>query len=174
MAAKKYSISVWKEHSLHPKVADRRALDWIFVIDSLNFSFWPKPNEEFAIDCHSGYWALCRAINRALDAGIPITDPHFYAEISEQQFREIFASDSGHEMPLFEERLEILRESGRVLLEVSVVMPTQTWARVNSVRALRDGLGWPELARVVSEVGSVSGAKLIKFLVSFKALPRLN
>ena len=120
MATKNYSISVWKEHSLHPRVADRRAIDWIFVVDSLNFSFWPNSKQDYAINSETGYWALCRAINRAIEIGIPITDPHFYSEISEQQFREVFASDSGHEIPLLEDRLRVLRESGRILLEVSI------------------------------------------------------
>ena len=118
MRVKNYNISVWKEHSLHPKVADKRAIDWIFVIDSLNFSFWPNSNQDYSINSHTGYWALCAAINRALDNGIPITDPRFYSEISEQQFRQIFLTDGENDMPLLLKRLDVLRESGRVLIQV--------------------------------------------------------
>ncbi|CAG2101412.1 unnamed protein product [Medioppia subpectinata] len=115
--SKKYGTSVWREHPLHPKVADQKTIDWIFVIDSLNFSFWPNPNEDYTIDGHTGYWALCAAINRAISKGIPITDPQFYGNINEKKFREIFATDNGIEMPLLLKRLEVLRESGRVLNE---------------------------------------------------------
>ena len=118
MKSRNYDITVWKKHSLHPKVADKKAIDWIFVIDSLNFSFWPHSNQGYSINSHTGYWALCAAINRALEKGIPITDPYFYAEISEQQFREIFSTDGGNDMPLLEKRFDVLRESGRVLIQV--------------------------------------------------------
>ncbi|XP_054164855.1 queuosine salvage protein-like [Oppia nitens] len=113
----KYSTHVWKEHVLHPKVADKSTIDWIFVVDSLNFSFWPNPRHEYTIEGQVGYWALCAAINRALDKGIAITDPKYYSQISEEDFKQIFATDNGFEIPLLKERLQVLRESGRVLIE---------------------------------------------------------
>lgn len=39
----KYSILNWKEHPLNPKIANEDAIEWIFVVDSLNFSFWSEP-----------------------------------------------------------------------------------------------------------------------------------
>ncbi|CAG2165674.1 unnamed protein product [Oppiella nova] len=114
---KRYSTSVWKEHPLHPKVADQTTIDWIFVVDSLNFSFWANTDQDYTIEGHTGYWALCAAINRAIKKGIPITDPQFYSQVSEPEFREIFSTDNGIEIPLLLKRLEVLRESGRVLIE---------------------------------------------------------
>lgn len=64
------------------------SINWIFLVDSLNFSFWSdteliqlseplpenfkKPNSEkytvvYNQIPYTGYWALCAAINRALD-----------------------------------------------------------------------------------------------------------
>lgn len=67
----KYSFKVWKEHELHPKEMNKETVDWIFVLDCLNFSFWVddecepwRVNYE-GID-YEGYWALCAGINRAL------------------------------------------------------------------------------------------------------------
>ncbi len=49
----------------------------IFVVDTLNFAFWSDSEELFTVDyngtLHNGYWSLCAAINRALDARRP---PH--------------------------------------------------------------------------------------------------
>jgi len=118
MKVNKHDISLWKESALHPKVADEKAIDWIFVIDSLNFSFWPNSNEDYTINGYNGYWALCAAINRAIDNHIPITNPQFYANITEEQIKTIFETDNGIEVPLLKERLEVLRESGKVLIEV--------------------------------------------------------
>ena len=41
-----YSLVNWKQHELHPKKADRSAIEWIFLVDSLNFSFW-TPSERY-------------------------------------------------------------------------------------------------------------------------------
>lgn len=53
-----------------------------------------------------------------LKEGFPITEPHFYAHINEQELRHIFRSDSSVQIPLFELRLKILQETGRILNEV--------------------------------------------------------
>lgn len=37
-----YSLVNWKQHELHPKQANEAAIDWIFLVDSLNFSFWTQ------------------------------------------------------------------------------------------------------------------------------------
>ena len=50
--------------------------------------------------------------------GINITDANFYAEITEKKLAEILKSDSDIPIPLLEERLAVLREAGKVLLEV--------------------------------------------------------
>ena len=62
------------------------SINWIFLIDTLNFSFW-SDNELIPVQLtnnfkqpqiekytviynqvpYTGYWALCAAINRALD-----------------------------------------------------------------------------------------------------------
>lgn len=67
----KYSFKVWKEHNLHPKDMNRDTVDWIFLLDCLNFSFWvdddlPAWTVLFEGEAYHGYWALCAGINRAL------------------------------------------------------------------------------------------------------------
>ncbi|KAM3176741.1 hypothetical protein ACTXT7_005902 [Hymenolepis weldensis] len=61
----------WDEISLHPKGSDAFAANWIFVLDSLNFSFWtdrePKYMVDYKSELHTGYPALCSVINRAID-----------------------------------------------------------------------------------------------------------
>ena len=43
----------------------------MFLIDLLNFSFWSPDNNKFVVSFnkkhYTGYWALCAAINRALE-----------------------------------------------------------------------------------------------------------
>ena len=55
--------------------------------------------------------------------GIPITDPHYWHDENEctlESLRHVFRSCTDEEMPLLQERLECLREAGRVLYEVSL------------------------------------------------------
>ena len=69
---RKYDIKQWKNHHLNPKKAEKSSVDWIFLVDTLNFCFWSKNKEGtlFSVDfegkIYNGYWSLCAAVNRAL------------------------------------------------------------------------------------------------------------
>jgi hypothetical protein len=77
----------------------------------------------------SGYWSLCAAVNRALDAGIPITSPAFWRDADDEMLQEIFRGEGVESMPLLyfrsvrvaesrDKRIEVLREAGEILCEV--------------------------------------------------------
>ena len=112
----------WKTHPLNPKVADDTAIDWIFLVDALNFSFWtPEGQEKYMVKYeekqHTGYWSLCAAVNRALDEGIPITSADYCKNMSLEQAKQVFRSDSDTQMPLLEERVRVMNEVGGILIE---------------------------------------------------------
>ncbi|XP_008567276.1 PREDICTED: UPF0553 protein C9orf64 homolog, partial [Galeopterus variegatus] len=115
--------AAWKaRHELHPRAADEAAVNWVFVTDTLNFSFWSERDEHgcavgYGGGTYTGYWALCAALNRALDEGIPITSARYYATVTLDQVRHILRSDTDVSMPLIEERHRILNETGKILLE---------------------------------------------------------
>ena len=70
-----FGLHSWSEDPLNPKLPDdadetavKAAVDWVFFVDSLNFSFWSDEtrdkrytvkykNEDFV-----GYWSLCAAV----------------------------------------------------------------------------------------------------------------
>lgn len=145
MQKKEYSTQTWSEHELHPKAKDENTVDFIFTMDLLNFSFWSElPSEKrFAIEYRgrkwTGYWSLVAALQRALDEGrstcrtlskrrqnltvidIPITTPEFWTkedECTEELIKHVFRSATDEEIPLLQERLQCLREAGRVLCRV--------------------------------------------------------
>ncbi|KAI8974944.1 hypothetical protein BDB01DRAFT_378985 [Pilobolus umbonatus] len=131
MKSRQYSTHTWKEHPLHPKQANDSTIDWIFLVDLLNFSFWsdidcidksvPHPDRyavQYKGQLYTGYWSLCAAINRALDKGIPITDPHYYGyTATDKELQSIFASDTKESIPMLNERIRVMREAGKVLCE---------------------------------------------------------
>ncbi|OXB80133.1 UNVERIFIED_CONTAM: hypothetical protein H355_006965 [Colinus virginianus] len=146
-----FGLSGWKSlHELNPRAASEEAVNWVFLVDTLNFSFWSESAEQKCLvrykgKEYSGYWALCAAVNRALDdgqcgrgarkggreggreggltsrshsaEGIPITSASYYATVTLDQVRQVFRSDTEVPMPLLEERHRVLNESGTVLLE---------------------------------------------------------
>ncbi|KAI7862222.1 hypothetical protein BDF14DRAFT_1858292 [Spinellus fusiger] len=132
METRSYSTKTWKEHILHPKSADCSTVDWIFLVDLLNFSFWsdldtvdassPHPDRysvSYKDKAYTGYWSLCAAINKALDKGIPITNPSYYGyEATDQELIDIFHSDTREKVPLIEERIKVMREAGRVVCDL--------------------------------------------------------
>ncbi|KAJ5760332.1 hypothetical protein N7520_007488 [Penicillium odoratum] len=124
MQKKAYSTQTWSEHELHPQTKDESTVDFVFTMDLLNFSFWSEHKEEkrFAIEYRgkkwTGYWSLVAALQRALDEGIPITTPDFWvneSECTEEVLRHVFRSATDEEIPLFQERVQCLREAGDVL-----------------------------------------------------------
>jgi len=131
MKKRKYSTKTWKMHPLNPKVADESAVEWIFLVDLLNFSFWSErdPDDKavphparYAVEFdgikYTGYWALCACINRAIKDGYPILKPQWWAkDATDQDLLHAFRSDAEEEMPMVKERIRVLREDGGALLQ---------------------------------------------------------
>lgn len=62
----KLSPKNFSQTDVHPRSDQPWAIDWIFVVDTLNFCFWHNENEEgWKVEGYTGYFALCAAINRA-------------------------------------------------------------------------------------------------------------
>jgi hypothetical protein len=114
------NINNFSQVNFHPKSSEAHAVDWLFVVDTLNYCFWtPEKNEnKWKVEKQSGYFALCAAINRAQREGTDITNAAFYSNITLNDVKKIFRGDDGEtEVPLIDTRVESLHEVGKVLLE---------------------------------------------------------
>nr|CAH0112445.1 unnamed protein product [Daphnia galeata] len=103
-----------------PVTEDESSIEWLFVADALNFSFWAaEENAHYSVELHgkqyTGYMALCAAITRALEAGIPITSSQYYVNITKEEVDKIFISSTGESIPLLDDRWRILQECGKIL-----------------------------------------------------------
>lgn len=92
----------------------------IFVVDTLNFCFWSEPDSEpfivsYKNNNYTGYWALCAAINRAIDEDIPIINPSFYSTVDLKTLNYIFRSETTTPISLLEQRMQVLNQAGTVL-----------------------------------------------------------
>ncbi|XP_031831358.1 queuosine 5'-phosphate N-glycosylase/hydrolase [Nomia melanderi] len=115
----KINMNNFSQCEWHPSMDDPRAVDWIFVLDTLNYSFWSKkdsPKDWWTVNGQSGYFALCAAIKRAIDEGKPIIDPKYYSHITRSDAEHIFRGDNQTTIPLLDERLKSLRDAGKILL----------------------------------------------------------
>ncbi|KAI0696254.1 hypothetical protein BC835DRAFT_1272172 [Cytidiella melzeri] len=143
LEAEAYTPRTWRTHPLHicppePYFVSyhktRECMDWIFLISSLNFSFWSDregTSDRYGVEwrkgwgsdtrmVHTGYWSLVAAIDRALEEGVPLTDPSFYASETrcpDSLVAHIFraAPQCKEGIPLLKERISILRENGAIL-----------------------------------------------------------
>ncbi|HEY7348413.1 MAG TPA: queuosine salvage family protein [Ktedonobacterales bacterium] len=108
--------------TLHFYDGTERTLNWMLLVDAMNFCFWgeagqPRWAVEYRGQTYNGYLAEAASLTRALDKGYPLWDAAYLAEMSEADLRQIFRpASSTPEIPLFGERLANAREVGRVLL----------------------------------------------------------
>ncbi|KAG8432684.1 hypothetical protein GDO86_017069 [Hymenochirus boettgeri] len=117
------TLKGWKSlHELNPLDSGEDAVNWVFFADTLNFSFWSESEEKKYIvkykgKEYSGYWSFCAAMNRALDEGIPLTTASYYSSITLDQLKYVLRSNSDTPIPMIEQRLEILHQTGKILMD---------------------------------------------------------
>ncbi len=92
--------------------------NFVLVVDTLNFSFWPDPGQaRWRVTVHGetldGYWALVAALRRALDEGVPLVDAGYLARVSDEEVADVLRGEG--QIPLLAERAAALREVGQVL-----------------------------------------------------------
>jgi len=125
MKKREYSTQVWKDEEVHPKLMNEETVDWIFVVDSLNFSFWlpttASGGAQFELE-HEGkkyedYQALCMALNRAIKEGIPLSTPSYYKDVTLETMQHVFRSSNGTTLPLLQQRTNNINTNGKVLCD---------------------------------------------------------
>ena len=97
-----------------------RTVNWVLALDAMNFCFWSEKDQprwriEYKGELLNGYLAEAAALTRAVEEDIPIWDAHFLSTISDEALAAIFRGEQT--IPLFEQRLQNIRQVGRVLLE---------------------------------------------------------
>lgn len=108
------------------RVEDKKELNFLFVFNSLVFCFWgePKWRVEYKGRFYDGAWGLLVALRKAIESGFPILSWKYLADLSKNDLKEILKGSAlpgegraSLEIPLFRERLNILRENGMILVE---------------------------------------------------------
>lgn len=92
-----------------------RTVNYLFLLDTLNFCFWGKPKWgiEYKGKKLDGYWALAASLKRAAEEDPRVLDADFLANVSPQELADILRGRGT--IPLFAERWRGVRELGTVL-----------------------------------------------------------
>ena len=96
------------------------AIDFVMVADSIDTAFTDfVHHEKFQVDYAGQHWSDSEAefacIKRALDNGVPFLDGNYLARISREELNKVF--EGNIEMPMLDEKLEVLHQVGKVLAE---------------------------------------------------------
>ncbi|MFH2063344.1 MAG: queuosine salvage family protein [bacterium] len=96
------------------RLSDTDRLAFLFVFNALSFCYWGEPKWTVEHDGKKfdGAWGMIVALGRAAEEGVPILQADFCRDMSADDFAHILRANVT--IPLFEERLVIVRELGRV------------------------------------------------------------
>jgi len=166
--------SEW-EASVHYRGDDEETLAYVFVLDTINFSFWgePKWRREHGGQVLDGYWALAAALTAEARTNPAFLRPENLATLDEAELGRVLAGEPT--IPLLAERAAALRELGRwiaghfagrfapVLDAVGYDAPNLVRLVVQGLSSFRDeavykGRGIPFYKRAQILAGDVHGA----------------
>ena len=97
----------------------KQAIDFSLVANTINFAFTDfDRNIKFQVEYGGRNWsdseAMFACLKRAMDEGIPVLDGGYLRRVTRKDLAHIFRGNI--EMPMLDERAEILNEAGEVLL----------------------------------------------------------
>ena len=116
------NMAMW-ENKYHFFDETERTVNWLLLLDALNFCFWADKNTPrwqiaYEGETLNGYWAEAASLTRAVNEGIPLWDAQYLSTITDEMMAHIFRPiPEAPTIPLFDLRVAHAREIGRVLLE---------------------------------------------------------
>jgi hypothetical protein len=107
--------TAWKTETFFNEGTFSQQINYSFVFNSLNFCYWSDNRWEVDYNgrLYQGSSALFASLTRALRQNINILDPEILQRLDEEKFRYILRGEN--EIPLFGERLRIIKENAVVL-----------------------------------------------------------
>lgn len=90
-------------------------VDFSIIVNSINFCYWGSPKWTIKYDGadYDGAIGLVMAFRKAIKMGYRLLDASFLKNISAMDLHDVL--EGNVEIPLFDERLKILMETGRIL-----------------------------------------------------------
>lgn len=114
---KEFEDSEFGPETILPKTAtEEEQVALAFVYNSINFCYWGEPKWTVKINgnFYDGSSGMLRAVKNAIENGFNLLDSKYLENLSEKDLAKIL--EGNIEIPLFKERLNLLRELGKNLL----------------------------------------------------------
>jgi len=117
VTGKEFEDSEFGLDTILPKTAtEEEQIALAFVYNSINFCYWGEPKWTVKLNgnFYDGSSGMLRAVKNAIENGFNLLDPKYLENLSEKDLAKILGGNI--EIPLFKERLNLLRELGKNLL----------------------------------------------------------
>lgn len=116
LAALDMALPAWRG-AVFPETDGDRAASVFCTANVINFSFWGAPKWAVAYRgaTYDGTFGLFAALRRAVEEGFPVTDGTYLRDLTADDLAHILRGNAV--IPMFGERLALLREAGRALCE---------------------------------------------------------
>jgi len=100
-----------------PNLTKEQQISFYFVLNSINFSYWGEPKwtikyQDMEVD---GCVAMIACLYRAIEEGYDILNSEYLKDITQEDLKYILRGNI--EIPLFNQRLKILKEIGQVVYD---------------------------------------------------------
>lgn len=118
VTGKELEDSEFGPETILPKTAtEEEQIALAFVYNSINFCYWGEPKWTVKIkgNFYDGSSGMLRAVKNAIENSFNLLDAKYLESLSEKDLAKIL--EGNVEIPLFKERLNLLRELGKNLLE---------------------------------------------------------
>jgi hypothetical protein len=153
MAEVDIALPEWRHPALPDEetVEPETVLDYLLVGNSLNFQFHRRGDRgvytrRYDGETVRGAFAMWGSLTQALEAGQPVTDGAFLADLDRETVTELFAGDP--EIPYLADRHRVLSHVGATLLDVAEGRFHRAVPTDEPIRPFDDGHGLVEwLAR---------------------------
>lgn len=97
------------------KLNEKDKLHFLLVFNAISFSYWgnPKWTVEYNGEKFDGAFGMIATLGKAIKNKMPLLDMKYLSNISENDFKKV--TKGNVRIPLFEERLHILKEIGEIM-----------------------------------------------------------
>jgi len=117
LTEKDFALDNFSKELLLNNASSNEQIAFALLFHSINFCYWGEPKWAINIDGsqYDGAEAMAKALEGGIRKGYNLLDARYLADISEEDLQNIFVGNI--QIPLFKERLEILRQLGTIVLE---------------------------------------------------------